>query len=160
MTTLRRKPSVLAGFGAACLATAGCTGVEPAVLGLGWQAAESGYAFFDGVDIYAFELARYDDVILAVDRAARVLSLEEYSRRTVRDQHTVTRFRLKARGRVIVEVRAETDTITRVRCEVGGNLRRGISAIFFRQLIHELESAGAYIETWAGTPAEGTRGLE
>ncbi|MEM8758257.1 MAG: hypothetical protein AAGF47_10810 [Planctomycetota bacterium] len=145
--------------GLAGMVAGGCTGVEPAVLGFGVQAAEQGVAFIDGIDVHAFELARYDDVVAAVDRSAGVLGLEEYSRRHVRESHVIIRYRLQARGRVIVEVRAETPTISRIRCEVNTGLRRGISSLFFRQLIHELLEADAFIEEWAGS-SDDSRGLE
>ena len=136
------------------LALGGCTGLEPAFLGVSLQAAERGVAIVDGVDVNTFEFAPYEKVVAASDRAAEILALNEISRRKIGNDRVILHYQLRPLERLVIEIRQETTNITLVRTEVRSKVLQGVSAIYLRQLYHELNSKGAYIQEWAGQSAD------
>lgn len=153
--TNRQQPSSLrAAVGCLLIAFAGvlggCTGFEPAFVGVTLQAAERGVAIVDGVDVNTFEFAPYEDVVAASDRAAAVLALNEHSRREIGGDRVILHYRLRPLERLVIEIRRETDNITLVRTEVRSRVLQGVAAIYLRQLYHELDSSGSYIQEWVG----------
>lgn len=132
----------------------GCTGLEPAFLGVTLQAAERGVAIVDGVDVNTFEFAPYHEVVAASDRAAKVLALNEHSRREIGGDRLILHYQLRPLERMVIEIRKETENLTLVRTEVRSRVLQGVSAIYLRQLYHELTGADAYIEEWVGQSRE------
>jgi hypothetical protein len=128
---------------------AGCTGVEPAAVGVGLTAAQAGVAFIDGEDRRSFELARYSDVAAAAERAERALGLSVRYRRQAGQDWQITGYDLRGREVMFVEMRAETERVTMVRTEARSPQERGIAALFTQQLQVELDRAEAYLEDWA-----------
>ncbi|MEM9167742.1 MAG: hypothetical protein AAGB48_12065 [Planctomycetota bacterium] len=153
-----RRQNVIAISLIAPASLVGCTGVEPALIGVGVTAAEAGVAIVDGTDVHAFELARYGDVVAALERAVNTLELERYSRRFIDHQHFVDRYRLGNNRSLVVEIRSVTGSVTMVRTEIKSTLHRGMAALLVRQTYHELSEAGAYLEEWAGS-SEDSRNL-
>lgn len=129
---------------------AGCTGIEPALVGATLEAAERGVAIIDGTDATTFEFASYEAVVAAGDRAAAVLAMHEHSRREIDGNRLIIHYKLRPLERVVVDIREETPNITMVRVEVREAVLRGVSAIYLRQLFHELDKAGAYKQDWVG----------
>lgn len=145
--TLRLRPLALAP--ALIPALTSCTGIEPALLSAGFSVAQTGVSILDGQDTRSFELARFEDVLIAADRAAAVLRLNQHARRQLSPGHVLTTYQNRRGARWFVEIRAETDTVTQVRTEIRSSASRGLSALFLRQMYEELNRADAYLEHWA-----------
>lgn len=148
-------------FGVFCsvVGLSGCTGVEPAAIGVGLSTAQAGIAFFDGSDVRSFELVRYEDAVASADRAAEVLELELRYTRFPEDEWDagywqIRNYDLRGRAVLFIELKQETPTVTMVRTEARTPQQRGIAALFTKQLFVELERANAYIEDWARDPSD------
>ena len=135
--------------GGAVLALGGCTGVEPAAIGVGLTTAKAGIAFFDGDDVRSFELVRYEDAIAAADDAARVLNMELRYTREPGERWEIRNYDLRGRAVLFVELREETPTVTMIRTEARTPQQRGIAGLFTKQVFAELQRANAYLEDWA-----------
>ncbi|MEO1584048.1 MAG: hypothetical protein AAFR96_05675 [Planctomycetota bacterium] len=148
---MKRNAVVLGALGIAGLVLPGCTGVEPAAIGVGLSTAEAGIAFFDGVDVRSFELVRYEDAVAAADRAAEVLSIElDYVRRPG-ESWEIRNYQLRGRAVLFLEIREESASVTKIRTEARTNLQRGMAALLQKQIFVELQRADAFLEDWAGT---------
>lgn len=130
----------------------GCTGVEPAAIGVGLSTAEAGIAFFDGTDVRSFELVRFEDAVIAADEAARVIDLELRYTRKPEEHWEIRNYQLRGRAVLFIELKSETPTVTMIRTEARTAQQRGISALFTKQLFVELDRANAYLEDWAREP--------
>ncbi|MEM9661171.1 MAG: hypothetical protein AAF937_02560 [Planctomycetota bacterium] len=128
---------------------AGCTGVEPAAIGVGLSTAKAGIAFFDGDDVRSFELVRYEDAVAAADEAARVLGMELRYTRRPGEQWEIRNYDLRGRAVLFVELKGETPTVTMVRTEARTPQQRGIAGLLTKQIFVELQRADAYLEDWA-----------
>ncbi|MEL7483742.1 MAG: hypothetical protein AAFN41_05235 [Planctomycetota bacterium] len=131
---------------------AGCTGVEPAAIGVGLSTAQAGIAFFDGDDVRSFELVRYEDAVAAANDAADRLTLDLRYTREPETNWEVRNYDLRGRAVLFIELREETPTVTMIRTEARTPQQRGIAALFTKQLFVELERANAYLEDWAREP--------
>lgn len=127
---------------------AGCTGLEPGVIGVGMTAVQQGVTYVSGVDSYSFQPAYFDDVLLAADRAGEELDLEAYSKRVVSPTLTEIRFRFDDDDRLTVQVSHQTDTITLVQTNVKRKSRQGVASLFMRALTRELRENGGYVGDW------------
>lgn len=127
---------------------AGCTGLEPGVIGVGMTAVQQGVTYVSGVDSYSFQPAYYDDVLVAADRAGVELDFELYSKREISPTRTEIRFRFDDDDRLTVQIEHQTDTITLVRTNVKRKSRQGIATLFMRALTHELREGGGYVGDW------------
>jgi hypothetical protein len=134
---------------AASAALAGCTGVEPAAIGVGLTTAQAGIAFFDGDDVRSFELVRYDDAVRAADIAADVLNLDLRYTREAGERWEIRNYDLRGRAVLFIELREETPTVTMIRTEARTPQQRGIAALFTKQLFVEMSRSNAYLEDWA-----------
>lgn len=135
----------------------GCTGVEPAAIGVGISTAQAGIGFFDGTDVRSFELVRYENVVAAADKAASVLEMDLRYVREPEDTYRKGRWEIRnydLRGRAVlfIEIREETPSVTQVRTEARTPQQRGIAALFTKQLFVEIDRANAYLEDWARDP--------
>lgn len=139
---------------AALAVLAGCTGVEPAAIGVGISTAEAGIAYFDGQDVRSFELVRFEDASAAADRAAEMLELELNFVRQPEDSWErgnweIRNYDLRGRGVLFVEIREETPSVTMIRTEARTAQQRGLAALFTKQVFVELARYNAYLEDWA-----------
>ena len=99
-------------------ALAGCTGLEPAVIGAAAGATEAGVAVYSKGRISAAAIEDYDDVRLAVRQAAEDLSLEMYFER---EDEVWSRYSMRDERRksFTVYVRRRTATMTQLDIDVG-----------------------------------------
>ena len=96
----------------------------------------------------SFWVARYDDVVQATLRAGEKLSLE-LKDEEIEEGRTKLRY-VDGRGKEIsLLIEHRTDTVTRVRFEVGSSEFSGFAHLFGRQIIHELNDAGAFLVDWS-----------
>jgi len=130
----------------ALLTLPACTGLEPAMIGAAVSGAQTGVTLLAGGEMRSFELARFDDVVAGVERAAASLALEE--RKAIRDEQRVW-FDYRYNGRsMTVEILHRTKRVTSVFVSVRKKNHRGMAALLLRDLYHELREAGAYLEDW------------
>lgn len=130
----------------ALAALPGCTGLEPAMIGAAVSGAQTGVTLLSGGEMRSFELARFDDVVAGVERAAASLALEE--RKAIRDEGRVwLDYRYNGHS-MKVEILRRTERVTSVFVTVRKKTHRGMAALFLRDLFHELREAGVYLEDW------------
>jgi hypothetical protein len=147
---------VATSLSAALGALSACTGLEPAAIGAGATAAESGVTFFSKGKARSFEPAVYGDVVAAVDRAAAALAFHRAS-----DQRTDSRGRAVAldapeqtRARlvfldehdesIVIVVERRTANITMLQSDVGVLGFTGLAATLTGRVQAELRVHGAY----------------
>jgi len=126
----------------------GCTGLEPAILGAGVSAAQTGVTLIQGKELWSVELARYEDVVLATETAAQRLGLEAVSEKRS-DRRTWLYLGYKKSGRLQVTIRRQTERATSITIGVRGRDRRALAGLLMRAVFHELKAADAYLEDWA-----------
>jgi hypothetical protein len=95
----------------------------------------------------SYWMARYDDVMAATLRAAKALSLELIKEDKEKDK-ALYRFCDDDSLKIDIEIRRRTDTMTSVLFDVGWFGSVSFGRLFARQVSHELQDAGAFLEDW------------
>lgn len=126
-----------------------CTGLEPAAIGVGVSAAQTGVTMLSGRTVRSYELARFEDVIAAAKRSAQSLDMELRRERTT-DRRVLLDYRYSQSLGISVDVRRQTDTVTSILIRMRSKSQRGMAGLYLRDLFHELRDAGAYVEEWSG----------
>lgn len=132
------------------LALPACTGLEPAAIGVGVSAAQTGVTLLSGRTVRSYELARFEDVIAAAKRSAESLDVELRRERST-DRRVLLEYRYGQSLGLSVDVRRQTETVTSILIRMGSKSQRGMAGLYLRDLFHELRDAGAYLEDWSGT---------
>lgn len=96
----------------------------------------------------SFWVARYDDVVQAALRAAEKLSLEVEEQDIGEDS---ARLRFRGGRNVVITLHIEfwTDTVTRMRVDVGSSRFAGFGTLLGQQIIDELNDADAFLVDWS-----------
>lgn len=125
---------------------AGCTGLEPAAIGAGVNAIQTGVTYVSGRNLYSYQPAVYADVHLAALRAGDRLALELYSDRKVSKTGYEVKYRFGETGanRIVVTITESTDAVTRVVVNTKKTSTRGMATLFLQIMTDELETLGAY----------------
>ena len=103
--------------------------------GSGWGKAES------------YWIAKYDDVIAAALRAGKALSLEVKEKK-VDGNKAFFRFQDTGRHRIDLTIERRTDTLTSIHFDIGWFGSIAFGRVMARQIIAELNDAGAFLEDW------------
>lgn len=136
--------------------SAGCTGLEPAAIGAGATAAESGVTFFSKGKARSFEPAVYSDVLAAVRAAGAALAFEVRS-----DERADGRGRVVPPGdaaerrarlvfadekgeTIVIVVERRTERITMLQSDVGVLGLTGLATTLTARVQAELRASGAY----------------
>lgn len=126
-----------------------CTGLEPAIIGAGATAAETGVTVFTKGKAVRFEPARYEDVLTALRAAAKRLALnfqeDELEERRARLVYTDDRT-----GNIVAVVEARTEHVTMVQADVGTFGYSGLANLLVSETNAELSYMKALIT--AGSP--------
>ena len=135
-------------IGMTTLCMVGCTGIEPAMIGVGVNAVQQGVTYVSGVDSYSFQPARYQDTLAAAMRAGESIGLDMYNVREIDKGHTQLRFLYDEDDRLTVDIEHQTNEVTLVQVNIKKKSRRGMGTLYMRALTYELRSAEAYIGQW------------
>jgi hypothetical protein len=124
----------------------GCTGLEPAAIGAGVNAVQTGVSYVSGRNAYSYQPALYEDVYLAALRAGDRLALELYTDRVVSLTGHEIKYNFGERGtnRIVVTITSSTDAVTKVVVNTKKNSTRGMSTLYLQMLTDELVNMGAY----------------
>jgi len=133
-------------IGMAPLTMSGCTGLEPAALGAAVSGAQTGVTLLSDTEVWSYELAEFDDVVVAVQAAADTLSLRKLNERDDQEDRYWVYYRFQDWRKVVVEVKRETPTVTSINVDVKSNHERGMAGMFLRQVFDELREADAYLD--------------
>lgn len=129
----------------ACAASlTACTGLEPAIVGAGASAAETGVTVFTKGKVVRFEPARYGDVLTALRTAAKRLALnfegdeleERRARLVYRDDRT---------GNIVAVVEWRTEHVTLVQADVGTFGYAGLANLLVAETNAELAHMKAFV---------------
>lgn len=129
----------------ACVLT-GCTGIEPAAIGAGFTAVQTGVTYISGSNSYSYQPAVFADVYVAAIRAGDRLALELYTDRVISKAGHEIRYNFgeNKEHRIVVTVTPSTDAVTRVVVNSKKTSTRGMSTLYLEVLTDELVSMGAY----------------
>lgn len=125
----------------------GCTGLEPAAIGMGASAAQTGVTLLSGRTVRSYELARFDDVVAAAKRTGDSLGME-FRRERPSERRTLLQYRYGQSQGIDVDIRRQTDTVTSILIRMRSRSQRGMATLYLRDLFHEIRDAGAYLEEW------------
>lgn len=127
-----------------CAPLASCT---VAAAGAAMSAAQSGATMIKKGRVTTAVLARYEDVLQAVEEARDVLSLD--TRRQIDDDdQRAYFFEEEDGGKMSVYVSRRTDSITSVVIDVGAFGRADVARLMYAQVMDNLADAGAFLEDW------------
>ena len=98
-------------------------------------------------------LARYDDVVLAVQRAGQALSLKLEKKKSGKDQ-MVFDYIDDYGQQLALLIERRTATVTYARFDVGWFGSRSMARLMARQIISEITEAGAFLRNWHPAPAD------
>jgi len=124
-----------------------CTGIEPAVIGAGATAAETGVTLLDTGSLKTFELARFEDLVAAAERAGASLGLSLLNE-VRKDGYVWRYYRYGDRDKLVVTIRRQTPSVTTVRLKVGAKADQAMAALYLRVIYDDLRDSGAYLEEW------------
>jgi len=127
-----------------------------ALLSAGMAVTQSGVTYVEGKQLRSFELARFEDVDLATERAAEALTLTKINERR-RNGHIWKYFRYNSTGKVVVDIYRQSDTVTSIDIEIKSRSSRGMGSLYLRQVFNELAEADAYLEDWGDEARRGAR---
>ena len=124
----------------------GCTGLEPAAIGAGFNAVQTGVTYVSGQNAHSYQPAVYEDVYIAAIRAGDRLALELYSDRPVSKSGNQIKFMFGEFGthRIVVTITRSTDAVTEVVVNTKKSSTRGMSTLYLQMLADELATMGAY----------------
>lgn len=129
-----------------------CTGLEPAVVGAGASAAESGVSFFERGKVTGFEPVHYADTVDAVRFTAERLKLRiiEDEPGEGRDADRYHRFVLRDEEgeSLVVAIERRTEAITRIHADVGTFGPTPLVGLVMNRTIERLKRTGAYERVW------------
>ncbi len=123
---------------------ASCTGLEPAAISAGASAAQSGATFFTQGRFTAVELASFTDALDAVHAAATDMSLDLIED-TIEDGRARIVYRDERNQSIVVVIQRRTESVTRVRADVGTFGENGLASLLLRQMsakLREMEAHG------------------
>lgn len=133
-TLLRCLPLVLP------VGLAGCTGVEPALVGAAISGAQTGVTLLSGAEVWSFEIAEFDEVVTAVKQTEQDLGLLKLN-----EVHEPYRYwvyyRFAKSAKLVVEVRRQTPVITSIEAEVGNKDQHGMASLFLRHVFEIVEQS-------------------
>ena len=96
----------------------------------------------------SYWLARYEDVVVAVGRAGKALSLDVNEEST--GENEASYHFSDARGqRIDLLVERHTDTVTSIQFDVGRRGSKAFGRLLARQIVFELNQAGAFLEDYS-----------
>ena len=95
----------------------------------------------------SYFIARYDDVIKAALQAGEVLSLEMKEKKVEAQQASIQYDDGKA-NKIKLLIERRTDTMTSILFDVGWSGSIAFGRLMARQIISELDEAGAFLEDW------------
>jgi hypothetical protein len=120
------------------LALAGCTGLEPALVGAAVSGAQTGVTLLSGAEVWSFEIADYDTVVAAVKQTEQDLSLRKLNEVEEADRYWVY-YRFARTSKLVIEVRRQTEAITSLEAEVGNKDQHGMASLFMRHVFELVE---------------------
>lgn len=125
---------------------AGCTGIEPAAIGAGFTAVQTGAVYVFGVDAYTYQPALYQDVFLAAIYAGDRLALDLYSERKISETRHELRYNFGDynQDRLVVTITRATDAVTKVELNVKEQADSGMSTLYMRMMAAHLVENNAY----------------
>lgn len=135
-----------------------CTGLEPAAVGAGASAAESGVAFFAKGQATTFEPVMFVDAVAAARRAANLLNLSITADEPGLNRETDRRHRFVFRDErsesTVVVIERRTETITLIHADVGTFGPTPMASLIVNTIMERLRAAGAYERVHRDSAAE------
>lgn len=128
-----------------------CTGLEPAIVGAGATAAETGVTIFTKGKVVRFEAARYQDVLTALRAAAQRLALN-FEEDELEDRRARLVYSDDRTGNIVAVVEARTEVITMVQADVGTFGYAGLANLLVSETNAELAHMKAFITAGAPVP--------
>lgn len=101
----------------------------------------------------SFWLARYEDVVAAAQKAGQTLSLTLEEQEIEEDVATLL-FSDPTDYRIEVIIERQTETVTRVRFNVGSSRNEGYGVLFGQQIIEELKKGEGFVVDWSDEPED------
>jgi hypothetical protein len=132
-----------------------CTGIEPAIVGVGATAAETGVTVFTKGKVVRFEPARYDDALTALRAAAKRLALN-FQEDELADGRARLVYTDDRTGNIVAVVESRTEHITMVQADVGPFGYAGLANLLVSETNAELSHMKAFITAGSPPPAPET----
>jgi hypothetical protein len=98
-------------------------------------------------------LARYDDVVLAVQRAGQALSLKLENKKSG-EVHMVFHYIDDYGQQLELRIERRTRTVTYARFDVGWFGSKSMGRLMARQIVFEMTEAGAFLRNWHPAAAD------
>ena len=149
--TMRTTPRTTTARALTLLAPALCAacGAETALIGAslsaGASAAESSVSFHSNSALATFELARFDDVLPAVEHTAALLNLESLNENRA-PERTWLYYRYHPNQKLEVTVRRRSETVTSVYLKVRRPGERAMATLLVKHLAETLQEREAYVD--------------
>lgn len=149
MVTSTRRCMVFFALGILMMINSGCLSpfVMQAAGGAAGGAAPSSSDYLGRGRGESYFIARYDDVIKAALRAGELLVLE-IKEKKVEAQKTSLHYEDGKGNKIKLLIERRTDTMTSILYDVGWFGSVAFGRLMARQIIAELDHAGAFLEDW------------
>ena len=127
----------LASLCAVPLGLAGCTGLEPALVGAAISGAQTGVTLFSGAEVWAYEIAEFDTVLSAIRRTEEELGLRKLNEVSEPGRYWVY-YRFGRSSKLVVEVRSQTDRVTSIEVKVAEQDQQGMASLFLKRVFQKV----------------------
>lgn len=121
------------------LSLSGCTGLEPAAVGAGVSAAQSGGAFLSRGKAGSYELATFEESLEAARRAGDTCGFQLDRERPTPHGLVLVYYDDRAQ-RISVTVERRTESVTLIRANTGPLGPTGLASLYFKQVLEVLDS--------------------
>ena len=116
----------------------------PSVLGASPVVAD----YLEAGRIDSFWVAGYDDVLTALMRAEKRLSLNA-GEKTFEDGRATLRYTDDLENKIDIRIERQTETVTRARIDVGSDRFLGLARLIGRQVVAELNDMNGFRADWS-----------
>ncbi|MFI4853685.1 MAG: hypothetical protein ACIAQF_01745 [Phycisphaerales bacterium JB065] len=127
----------LASLCAVPLGLAGCTGLEPALVGAAISGAQSGVTLFSGAEVWAYEIAEFDAVLVAIRRTEEELGLRKLNEVSEPGRYWVY-YRFGRSSKLVVEMKSQTEQVVSIKAEVADKDQQGMASLFLKRLFQRV----------------------
>ncbi|MFG0292809.1 MAG: hypothetical protein ACF8MJ_06595 [Phycisphaerales bacterium JB050] len=119
------------------LGLAGCTGLEPALVGAAISGAQSGVTLFSGAEVWAYEIAEFDAVLVAIRRTEEELGLRKLNEVSEPGRYWVY-YRFGRSSKLVVEMKSQTEQVVSIKAEVADKDQQGMASLFLKRLFQRV----------------------
>ena len=122
---------------------AGCTGLEPALIGAAITGTQTGVTLLSGAEVGDFREVSYEDTKRAVDRVGVRFGLDRLNEVVDDEKGRYWVYFTYAGGKLSVETRRRTAFVTSVEIDTRSKDQQGMATLFVEAVMEELEAIEA-----------------